>query len=151
MSSDSILDRKRNATIFYWVDNYIQIFLPQTYDSDHEDENEGKEGKEGSSLLKGKEEGKPRKEIDWDQNGTNGGGSNYQKGDKKDFKKDKSKHKDGKDADGDSTRQWRNFNSDSKGNERDSGNSQSHSSEKQSAIRPRVENNRAARRAGAGK
>lgn len=129
--------------ITYWVSFIFSksfsfvllLLLFQTYDSDQEDENEGKEGNT-VTVKNDKNDKEERTGKDGSANfskGERGGGG----GEKKDYRKDRAKDKD-KDKDGgregDSSGQWRN--------------KSSSGGDRQSAIRPRVENNRAARRAG---
>ena len=129
----------------------------QTYDSDHEDENEGKDkGNNGPKSAEEVENGKDYKGKDKVFKARSSSGYDNDKG----RGKDKDKEKDGGggakerevERNNDSSGNWRNSSSHStdKDKERGKNKSDTHTgtADKQSAIRPRVENNRAARRAG---
>ena len=111
--------------------------LSQTYDSDHEDENEGKDKVPG---------GKTAEEVE------NGGPERYKGKDKdKEYKKDatgrdfkKSRKEKEPETSADSSGNWRNSGSSSSSNKKES---DGKGGERQSAVRPRSDNNRAARRA----
>lgn len=132
----------------------------QTYDSDHEDENEGKDKASGGpksaeEVENGKDYKGKEKQL---KTKTSGGYEN---------EKEKGKGKDdwsrkeirSIERNSDSSGNWRHTSSNNsshststKDKDKDGGNSRTDTRsgipEKQSAIRPRVENNRAARRAG---
>lgn len=112
----------------------------QTYDSDFEDENEGKDKDKSSGAKTAEEVENPKdgKRIDYKEIRKS---KEKEKGLEKDADKDKDKNKNGEKS-RDSSGNWRN----SSGGNKDTGHAGT--GEKQSAIRPRVENNRAARRAG---
>jgi hypothetical protein len=124
---------------FFYRFFFFFFFFSQTYDSDHEDENEGKDKVPGGKTAEEVENGGPERNED----------KGKDKGKEKEFKRDTAgrdfkKHRKEKEPEtsADSSGNWRNSGSSSSKKESDG-----KGGEKQSAVRPRSDNNRAARRA----
>lgn len=140
----------------------LMIFILQTYDSDHEDENEGKDKASGGpKSAEEVENGKDYRGKDKQFKTKTSGG--YENEKEKGKEKDEGSRKESRsiEKNNDSSGNWRRTSSNNsshitsskdKDKDKDGGKSRTDTlsgiPEKQSAIRPRVENNRAARRAG---